>query len=861
MGRQDDSDMQDERWVRFGRFRYSGSRGLLFDEQGMVSLGGPETVLLATLLETPGRLVTKEELGRRMWPDRVVADCNLRWQVSSLRRRLGCSSGARHIVAVSGRGYRFVSAMAFDADPVDDLADLPPLLGRERELAQIVSLIEQGGAASLCGPAGIGKSVIAAAAARALQPRYVDGVTHVALAGCVAPADHVAAALGLERREVLEDRLRDRRLLLVLDDCDAALPEVSALVARLQATCPGVGVLLTARMATAVRSVSVGLLDEAAALQLFGAHSGDGDGAGIAKGDRAAAALCRRLDGYPLALALAASQARRIGLAGLAGLLDDGFMLEMEAEPGGDPRHRTLAAALDGQYRALPAGEQGLLRRLALLRGAFGLATVRALLPPGEAGVGAVLARLVAAGLVTPHEGDETFRLPAPIRAFALRRLGEEERDVGPDSPGARHAELVCIALAGRTRLPMDLLANAEAALEWAFARDERVDLALRLVLGVSRFWLGQGQQARALHWLRRARDIAQDAPSHVRVPLHGELARALVAEEGRGPELRAAARVLIDAAGGRGITPRLYGLWAQWMDEVNTGRVHPALATAGRYAQIAARTGDGDLAAVADRLRGIALHLTGDQRAAAEHLDRTLAIFAWPERDLLNLPYHFDQRVVVLSYRARVALLAGDSQQALRMAEAAVAEGDGMGHLPSALFALVTGQLPVALLMERHQLAERVVARLEAQGTAGGVWRRIARAASGWLAAARGASGPAALEATLADIAQAPLGAVAPLAVCALAEASGRLGRLDEALAMTQTGFVGAAAPNWYLPELLRVRADLLARAGDRTQARSALVAAAAAAEAQGAVFWSERIALTRGMHGLGTQTQLTSC
>lgn len=857
MGKHDDSDRQDERWVRFGRFRYSGSRGLLFDEQGMVSLGGPETVLLATLLETPGRLVTKEELGRRMWPDRVVADCNLRWQVSSLRRRLGCASGSRHIVAVSGRGYRFVSATAFDVDPVGDAAELPQLLGRERELAQIVSLLEQGGAASLCGPAGIGKSVIAAAAARALRPRYMDGVTPVALAGCGAPADHVAAALGLERREMLEDRLRDRRQLLILDDCDAALPEVSALVARLQATCPGVGVLVTSRAALAIRFVTVGFLDETAALELFETHSGDG----IRSGDLGVAALCARLDGYPLALALAASQAQRIGIAGLAGLLDDGFMLEMEAEPGGDPRHRTLAIALDGQYRALPAGEQRLLRRLSLLRGAFGLATVRALLPQGEAGVGAVLARLVAAGLVMPHEGDETFRLPAPIRAFALQRLAEEERETGPDGPGARHAELVCIALAGRTRLPMDLLANAEAALDWAFASDDRSELALRLVLGASRLWLGQGHQARALHWLRRARDIAQDAPSHVRVPLHGELARALVAEEGRGPELRAAARVLIDAAGGRGITPRLYGLWAQWMDEVNTGRVHPALATAGRYAQIAARTGDGDLAAVGDRLRGIALHLTGDQRAAAEHLDRTLAIFAWPERDLLNLPYHFDQRVVVLSYRARVALLTGDSQQALRMAEAAVAEGDGMGHPPSALFALVTGQLPVALLLERHQLAERVVARLEAQGTEGGVWRRIARAASGWLAAARGASGPAALEATLADIAQAPLGAIAPLAVCALAEAAGRLGRLDEALAMTRTGFVGAAAPNWYLPELLRVRADLLARAGETSQARTEIAAAAMQAQAQGAGFWSERIALTRGMHRLDAQAKLTSC
>ncbi|WP_232491721.1 winged helix-turn-helix domain-containing protein [Novosphingobium kaempferiae] len=100
-----------EEWLVFGPFRYDSHRGVLYENSRLIGLGRYEAILLAALIDGAGDVVSREDLLRKMWPEGCSADYNLRWQVSSLRRRIRCTPGHRHIVAVTGRGYRFVSTV------------------------------------------------------------------------------------------------------------------------------------------------------------------------------------------------------------------------------------------------------------------------------------------------------------------------------------------------------------------------------------------------------------------------------------------------------------------------------------------------------------------------------------------------------------------------------------------------------------------------------------------------------------------------------------------------------------------------------------------------------------------------------
>ena len=358
--------------------------------------------------------------------------------------------------------------------------DLPiPLtsfVGRERELVDVVALLSGCRLLTLTGPGGAGKTRLALQAASGVLDRFPDGVRLVELAPVRDPdlvADEVAAALGLlpgalsrpdePLEQTLCDQLRHRRLLLVLDNCEHVVEAAALLVHFLLTRCPDVTVLATSREVLAVpgevvwkvpplslphdEGVGMAGLAGSDAVALFCERAQAArPGFGLTEGNAAPVArICRRLDGIPLALELAAGRIGVLGAQQVAERLDDRFPL---LTGGGRtvPRHQTLRAAVDWSHALLPVPEQAVLRRLSVFRGSFSLDAAEAAVGavPSEPTSGAdvdvlaLLTRLVDKSMVSivSDEPDIRYGLLETLREY---RRGEARGSRGT-GPGAEPA-------------------------------------------------------------------------------------------------------------------------------------------------------------------------------------------------------------------------------------------------------------------------------------------------------------------------------------------------------------------------------------------------------------------------------------
>jgi predicted ATPase len=332
-----------------------------------------------------------------------------------------------------------------------------PLIGRAGEVDAVVRHVALDGArlVTLTGLGGVGKTRLALAAAeRFPEGLYWLDLARLADAGLVLP--ELAAALGVPESGArgVADRIRraldGRETLVVLDNLEHLLPVVPELGALL-AACPGVRLLATSREPLGLqweqlypvgplglpdpgRGSSAAAVGLAPAVVLFVQRARAADPTfGLTDANAAdVAELCRRLDGLPLAIELAAARVRLLAPAELLARLGDRLDLLASRERDRPARHQTLRAAVAWSFDLLPAGERAVLRRLAVFEGGCTLAAAEAVCGPGDV-IGA-LGSLVDKGLLTRAEvgdGGGRFRLPETIRAFALAELaagGEEER-------------------------------------------------------------------------------------------------------------------------------------------------------------------------------------------------------------------------------------------------------------------------------------------------------------------------------------------------------------------------------------------------------------------------------------------------
>ncbi len=532
---------------RFGQVEIRpAERRILVDGQPS-SVGARAFDLLIALIDRRDRVVTKDELLTLVWPGLVVEENNLQVQVSTLRKLLG----PKALDTIPGHGYRFAlrldgeSGDAGTAAPAARSHNLPAQLnsfvGREREINELKELLRTTRLVTLTSMGGTGKTRLSLQVAAEVLNDYPAGVWFVELAPL---ADErlvpqaVAAVLGVKEEagrpviEALEKFVKDRQLLLILDNCEHLLKASADLAKTLLRSGRGPQVLASSRERLHVMGETTYPVPSLAIPQLLhiaeNPTSAKIDLEAFKRNDavrlfidRATAAqpafqitlrnavavadICRRLDGIPLAIELAAARAPALSVQQIATRLGDRFSLLTGGDLTAMPRQQTLRASIDWSVDLLSPAERTLLQRLSVFAGGWTLEAAEAVASGGGTNalpVLDVLITLVEKSLVIMEAGGERYRLLETVRQYAQEQLqisgsGEITR--------AEHLGFF-LALAEKARLELagadqgmwlarldherENLLSAHAAAEHV---EDGAALGLSLVWALKPYWITRG--------------------------------------------------------------------------------------------------------------------------------------------------------------------------------------------------------------------------------------------------------------------------------------------------------------------------------------------------------------------------------
>jgi predicted ATPase len=702
-------------------------------------------------------------------------------QIAALRAAFGAERDV--IRTVSGRGYQFTGNVRILPERPDERAapslpaaelksplsptNLPApiseLIGRDEEVSEILNLAATHRFITLTGPGGIGKTRLALAIARELLPHFADGVW---LAEFSALADRglvpatVASAVGLElgggeasARRVAQ-ALADRRLLLVLDTCEHVIAAAATVGEAMLGAGSALHIIATSREALraegewvypvpplAVPAVDVAADDDPlryGAVQLFieRARAAEPHFAPDRRLMATIAAICRRLDGIPLAIELAAARAAALGIEELASRLDDRFRILSGGRRTALPRHQTLRATLDWSYELLSEPERVILRRLAVFAGDFGLEAASAVVANPEVMPSEIvdgLANLVVKSLVAAEVGSPVarYRLLDTTRAYALDRLGESgERDLLVRRHAGYYWNLFERAeTEWETRPAAEWLDdygwcidNLRATLDWAFSPDGDMSIGVALSAAAVPLWTQlslieecRGRAERALAALAAGAD--PDARHEMK--LHAALGGSLIYTRGTVAEIDAAwTRVLELAETLDDAEYQSRSLVGLCFSQTASGGHRAAMALAKRFGTLAEKRLDPNDRLIGDRLIGVSQHYLGDQASARRRLEHMLAHYHPAAQRSHIISFPLDQRVMARSILARVMWLQGFPDQAMRTAETSIADAHAANHANSLCYALSQGACPIALWVGDLVAAEHCVEMLLDQAT-----------------------------------------------------------------------------------------------------------------------------------------------
>ena len=736
------------------------------------------------------------------------------------------------------------------------------LVGRTAAVARLRDLVSAYRVVTLTGPGGIGKTSLALKVARGVVGEFADGGWLVELASLSDPALVPTAAAGVlglligpasVTAEAVARSIGDKKLLLVLDNCEHLIEAAATLTETLVALCPHTTIITTSRETLRIQGEHVYRVpplevpapgQDAAehilshgAVELFIARtkaldSGFSPHAGELP---SIGAICRHLDGIPLAIEFAAAHASTSGIQQVADGLHDRFALLTRGRRTALPRHRTLRGVLDWSYELLSEPERVLLRHLAIFSGGFTVEAAAAVTGDVADRASAIdrVANLVAKSLVLlDRDTPSRWYLLDTIRAYALEKLaleGEREtaarrhamyfRDLFPRSSLASHAGVATHDRAGRVR-EMD---NVRAALDWCFSAGGDTALGVDLTAGYG-LWLRLDV---GISMFDVTGDVRQ-SPDFLTSAL--ETAEAL-------DDLEAQARAL------------------QLLFNHHSFRAErdKALQAATQFSRVANRIGDAAVSSMADRLMGIALVMLCRPREARQFLERYLKADHSPPDQRRSFGFAEDHPALTRVFLSLALWLLGFIDQAWREVRASL-DGLRAADPPLVLFrVLYFGVSRIVPATGDLAAAEQCNARLVEAATEinSPFWQTAERFASGKLMIGWGefAQGVAVLNDAFDTCRRTGWRMSYPEFKGALATGLVGLGQLDEALAAVNEGLDGAAwgehGHDLFFAELLRIKGEIQLRRGAVTAAEDSFRAAIDIAREQEALFWELRAAL----------------
>ncbi|CAN7316006.1 ATP-binding protein [Mesorhizobium caraganae] len=890
----------------FGDYRFIPDRQVLMLDDNPLRLGARALDLLHLLVIHAGEVVGKDQLMSFVWPNTFVHESNLKVNIAALRRALPrTASGLSCIATVSGRGYRFVAPLRvyggeqprFSSNPAEapvrELPNLSEVIGRDDVIADLATRLPERRFLTVVGPAGVGKTTVAIALAKRLLDRYRDGVCFVDLTAIGDPQlvdATIARSLGVGSKWTnmlagIIEALRDREMLLVLDNCEHVLSTASAIGEHLTSALPGVHILATSREPLRSRSENVYRLsplqypdehdsiDRQNALafpsvELFVRRAQEACGYQFNDMDApSVAAICRRLDGIALAIELAASRLPTLEPASLRKLLEQSFEPLRSSSGATPPRHQTLYATLDWSYQLLSIDEARLLRLLSVFSGDFFLSDVIGVADTIGRSIEDIVActeSLATKSLlsVAYAAGVPRYRLLDSTRSFAAERLESSGEAADARSSHARYllrlfeqaeAEWQWQPRSEWTASYEPRTNDLRKAIDWILGDGGGPEVGVRLTSAAIPLWDELSTVAESRRRVERALrsvDAVSRCDPAVRMKLIASYASGLNFSDHFGPEADAAwveANRLARDIGN--VDYQLRTLWGLGILQSFTGRHRQAIATLERFAKLADRENERPAAAEGERVRLTAVFYCGNARSAYDDLKKLAREHAATAKRSGVARFQMDRFVSIRVALATAAWVAGERSEATAAIQDALGHSLALDHFVSHSNALAQAALPLAIWSGEAETARRHVATL-AHNLASrdiAIWRPVCNFYEGAVRSMDGdGDGVDTMQMAVGQLIDNNFLVRVPIYLAMLAEAALRHERIALARDSLSAAFDRAKRQGeyWSQPELQRVRGLLQWLDGDLAGAAETFLLAIETARESGALFFRLRAA-----------------
>ena len=858
--------------LSFGPFHLIVRERLLTKEGAPVELGARALDILIVLISTPNEVVSKKDLMARVWPDVTVDEGSLRVHMASLRRALGDGKdGARYITTIAGRGYCFVAHISSNdkgtkkktgADPVRSTSLIPArlmrMVGRADDALALSNQLAASRFVTIVGPGGVGKTTLAVSVAHDLLHSLVGSVLFVDLGLLSDPrivAASLASMLGISVQSddptpSILAYLRDRRILLVLDNCEHVVEAAAVLTAQIFRAAPQVHILATSREALSAEGEFVYKLEPltvppvetpftvAAALtcsatQLFIERAAAlGAQLDLSDADAAiVAGICRKLDGVPLAIELAAGRVGALGLQQTAALLDQRLALLWQGRRTAPPRQKTLQATLDWSYGLLPELERKVLRRLARFVGHFTMEAALAVAASAtvdQASVFDAIESLVAKSMVSARTIGATirYRLLATTRAYLLE-LGDDaeladtaRRHAAYCQRWLEHADTAWPTLSNAAERAPYLagLGDVRAALEWCFSVNGDAEIGVALAAAAVPVFSAMSLLTECHRWAERAIGALNDATlgGVEEMHLQAALGLSLMFTHGSTEAARVALNRSLAIAEEHGEALNQLQLLAPLtMYHLRIGDFKTALAFGERASAISKTMSDPAAIALAHSILGISLTHTANLAGARVELEAAQQRLQ-SSQQTKKIYFGFGGYGLSGIFLARTLWLQGYPDRAVTRAHQAVDDAASMDH-PVPLSINLIWAISLFLWIGDHGTAEKLldwfISRAESHSL--GPYLAVGRGYKGLLAVRQGdaKAGVESLQAALAQLHSARYELLTTQFSISLVQGLAATGGFAEGISLIDDAIsvVEANGDVLYMPELLRVKGNVL--------------------------------------------------